>query len=188
MVDQCVKGWAVFDTETTGFSPRKGARIIEIAVVQVTPEGEIENVWETLINPCGPVGPTDIHRIDQGMVRNAPTFDMIAGDIAELFEGRIPVAHNLPFDRRFLEHHFEEIGHPVEMGGVCTLKWARKNIPGSQKLAAMCQHYGVSLSGAHRASADAVATAQLLPHLNLPLSEITEWPRLAPSRMTYPRP
>ncbi|HZL03993.1 MAG TPA: exonuclease domain-containing protein, partial [Coriobacteriia bacterium] len=44
-------GYAVVDVETTGLRPSWHDRIVEIAVVQVAPDGVVEATWSTLVNP-----------------------------------------------------------------------------------------------------------------------------------------
>lgn len=156
-------GYAVFDTECTGFSPAKGSRMIEIAVVLVDPMGNIEYDWDALVNPHGPVGATDIHGITADMVREASDFTEIAGNISELFSNRVVVAHNLSFDKRFIDHHFTEIGHPTNLTGFCTMQYAKKNLGlKSNTLSSVCQHLGISLDNAHCALDDTRATAMVL--------------------------
>ena len=46
-----MRGYAVVDIETTGFSYKHGHRIVEIGVVELSPEGAVQDSWETLINP-----------------------------------------------------------------------------------------------------------------------------------------
>jgi DNA polymerase III epsilon subunit-like protein len=90
----------------------------------------------------------------------------VAGHLYELFAGRIAVAHNLPaFDGRFLTAHFDEVGIEASAikRGVCTLKVARRVLPGPpHKLENCCARLGIDLSDAHQALADTVATAQML--------------------------
>lgn len=160
-------GYAVFDIETTGLALHPDS-IVEIAVVHVDAQGAITGSWDTLIRPNGSVGPTGIHGITQLMVRDAPTFSQISAHLYELFAGRIAVAHNLPsFDGRFISAHFASVG--IEAGaikqGVCTLKYAKRHIPGPpHRLENCCEYLGIELDDAHQALADTVATAQVLSH------------------------
>ncbi|MFO0261915.1 MAG: exonuclease domain-containing protein, partial [Planctomycetota bacterium] len=59
---------AVIDVETTGLSPWRHYRIVELAVVVVTPDGVVQQEYETLVNPERDMGPTRIHRIAAGDV------------------------------------------------------------------------------------------------------------------------
>jgi DNA polymerase III epsilon subunit-like protein len=56
-------GFAVLDFETTGLFPGGHDRMIEVAIVHVTPDGEIEGHWDTLVNPGRDLGKQAIHHI-----------------------------------------------------------------------------------------------------------------------------
>jgi DNA polymerase-3 subunit epsilon len=160
-------GYAVFDIETTGLTLHPDS-IVEIAIVHVDSQGAITGTWDTLLQPSGDVGPTGIHGITQGMVRDAPRFGAVADHLYDLFAGRVAVAHNLPgFDGRFLTAHFGAVGieAPAIKQGVCTLKYARRHLPGPpHRLENCCAYLGIGLSDAHQALADTVATAKLLSY------------------------
>ena len=68
-----MSGYAVVDTETTGFSPAHGDRVLEVAVVLLDAQGRVEREWETLLNPDRGVGPTHVHGITAAEVARAPT-------------------------------------------------------------------------------------------------------------------
>ena len=76
--DIAVDGYAVIDVETTGFSPQQNDRVVEIGVVYVSPRGEIQDHWSTIVNPRRDVGPTHVHGLTATDVSTAPTFDEIA--------------------------------------------------------------------------------------------------------------
>ena len=59
-----MEGYTVVDVETTGFSPDNGDRVVEIGVVYVSPRGEVQDHWSTLVNPQRDVGPTKVHGLD----------------------------------------------------------------------------------------------------------------------------
>ncbi|MDT7724996.1 MAG: polymerase subunit epsilon [Actinomycetota bacterium] len=159
-------GYAVVDLETTGLDPGRQHRIVELAVVHVSPAGEITGQWETLVNPQRDLGPQRIHRVTAAQTAYAPTFDRVAEELASLLAGRVVVAHNLRFDGGFLAAEYARHGYRVPLGphiGLCTMLLAPKYLPGAgRSLADCCAAVGVSISDAHRASADAFATAQLL--------------------------
>jgi DNA polymerase III subunit epsilon len=157
-------GYAVVDVETTGFHPPK-AEVVEIAIVHVDGGGQITGSWDTLIRPLGLVGATRVHGITEAMARDAPSFRSIASALHSLLVGRVVVAHNLPFDAKFLIAQFAQagIGAPEIRAGVCTLSIAKQYIPASRhQLADCCQHAGIALTDAHMALGDATATAKLL--------------------------
>jgi DNA polymerase-3 subunit epsilon len=161
-------GYAVVDVETTGFSPAGHDRIVEVAVVQVSPWGEVESRWTTLVNPQRDLGPQHVHGIAAADVLAAPTFDRIAGTLATLLAGRAFVAHNASFDTRFVQSEFGALGYDVPVvpqTSVCTMRWASQFMPHAPRtLAGCCQCAGIHLDDAHAALADATATAALLAH------------------------
>ncbi len=71
-------GYTVIDVETTGLSPERYDRVVEIGIVCVSHEGEIQDQWATMVNPGRDVGPTHIHGITSTAVLDAPTFEEIA--------------------------------------------------------------------------------------------------------------
>ena len=157
--------FAVIDCETTGLYTAD--RIIEIAVVIIDHRtGQIINEYDTLINPQRDVGPVGIHGIVPSMLQLAPTFEEIAGTIAQQIHGTVLAAHNLPFDTRMLVNEFDRLGAVLDPGhGICTLRLT------NERLNLACDRYGIKLSQHHRALADARATAELLVRL---LDEETE--------------
>lgn len=160
-------GYAVIDLETTGLAPSYGHRIIEIGIVHVTPDGEVERTFETVVNPNRDLGPVHIHRLRGADMAGAPTFEDIAGDLVDRLRGRVVVAHNASFEARFLHAEFERLGHrsPLKQASsaLCTMRLAQEFLPGSgRKLADCCSAYDIELVDAHEALADAHATARLL--------------------------
>ena len=94
--------FAVVDVETTGFSPRLHDRVLEVAVLRLSPQGEATDSFCTLVNPGRDVGATHVHGITASDVSEAPTFGAISGDVASRLEGAIFVSHNARFDRGFV--------------------------------------------------------------------------------------
>jgi DNA polymerase-3 subunit epsilon len=58
-----VDGFAVIDFETTGFSPARGDRAVEVGVVLLARDGVREGEWDTLLNPMRDVGASWVHGI-----------------------------------------------------------------------------------------------------------------------------
>jgi DNA polymerase-3 subunit epsilon len=158
-------GYAVIDFETTGLFPGGHDRVIEVAVVHVNSGGAVTGQWDTLVNPARDLGPQHIHGIRSADVLHAPTFADIAPRLVELLSGRVIVAHNASFDIRFLNAELARAGYVLENQptDLCTMRLAREFLPGAgRSLKDCCDAYGIELEGAHRASVDAFATAQLL--------------------------
>ncbi len=149
-------GYAVLDFETTGFDADGNDRIVEIAVVQLSPDLQVEAEYTSLVNPARDLGPTHIHGILGSDVREAPVFAEVADDMVVWLAGRVIVAHNAPFDIRFLRAEFTRLGHTLpELAAVDTLALTRV------KLEEACRAYAIDLRDAHTALGDARATAAL---------------------------
>jgi DNA polymerase-3 subunit epsilon len=156
--------YAVFDFETTGVYNKD--RIIEVAIAHVDPDGAVTDRWETLVNPRRDLGKQALHGIRSADVLKAPSFDAIAGEVLERFRGRIPVAHNLPFDARMLVQECLRMGLDVPdlaEYGVCTMSWSGRFLPESgRSLAECCRAANIRNDRPHEAMSDVLATAELL--------------------------
>jgi ATP-dependent Lhr-like helicase len=156
---------AVLDVETTGFSPRLGHRIVEVAVVRTDIDGTRTRKWTSLVNPLRGPGPSHVHGLTSADLDPAPVFSEIAGDLAAELDGAVLVAHNAPFDLDFLSHEFASLGsEPPTWASLCTLELATRFAPHlpSHKVAHCCQEEGITIGQAHAALGDAEATARLL--------------------------
>lgn len=157
------QGFAVVDFETTGLSPAKGDRAIEIGLVHVAPDGTLEDEHETLIHVDRSVGASWVHHITARDLLHAPDFEGIAHELRDLLAGRVFVAHNVSFDSRFLLAEYSRIGAsiPVHQSTMlCTMKLSRSLI-GRGKLSDCCDYFGIANEDAHSALSDAHATALL---------------------------
>lgn len=159
--------FAVIDLETTGFS--NSDRIIEVAVVLTDRAGRVEKRWRTLVQPNRGFDNGFVHGITASDLVDAPRFEDIALRLADLLNGRVVVAHNASFEKRFLSNEFARAGLklPAEESWLLdTMRAAKRILPGpSHKLAACLENIGVENEAAHTALADADATARLLSHL-----------------------
>lgn len=169
----------MIDLETTGLSPARGARAIEIGMVLVDASGTVEGSWQTLVDAGVGPGPTHIHGVTDQMLDGAPSFGDIAGDLAVRLTGRIIVAHNASFDLGFLDDEFRRLGLPWERHALCTMQLARDRGLYPASLAACCANFGIVNHGAHHALGDAAATAELLGHLGVAPAE-------TPPPVTFP--
>jgi DNA polymerase-3 subunit epsilon len=160
-------GFAVLDTETTGFNFATNDRIIEIAVVLLDDELAFEQEFTWLVNANRDVGRTDIHGIKPGWLISAPTFAEIAPTLTMVLSGRTIVGHNVSFDRNFIIAEFARLGHRVEImeeAWLDTMRLAKDFVRGQNgnSLAALCERFGIHNENAHSALSDTQATAQLL--------------------------
>ena len=156
--------FAVVDIETTGsYASANGITEIAIAIHDGT---KVIDFFESLVNPFVPI-PFFIQRltgINDQMVANAPSFKEIAGQVAELLQDKVFVAHNVNFDYSFVKHHLNAAGLELDARKLCTVRLARKVLPGmaGYSLGKLTHQLGIKHREAHRAGGDALATAELL--------------------------
>ena len=157
--------FAVVDVETTGLSALAGDRICEVAIVTAK-NGQIADQYQTLVNPGRPIsyGASAVNGISNNMVRNAPSFRSIAGEVLELLDGAVLVAHNASFDISFISTELRAAGYSSPDNPVIdTLALARRNYSfGSNKLGNVARSLGIQTHGLHRALADATITWHVL--------------------------
>ncbi len=169
------KGYAVVDFETTGLSPARGDRAIEIGLVHVAPDGTLEDEHETLIRVHRDIGAQWIHHISAAELVHAPEFEGIAAELRDLLAGRVLVAHNVAFDSKFMLAEYRRLGFDIPVNPhtmLCTMKLARSLI-GVGSLADCCRTFDIANEDAHSALSDAHATALLLGRL---MEADHEWP------------
>jgi len=159
--------FAIVDIETTGsFSSKNG--ITEVGVV-ITDGNSIVDEYQTLVNPNDFIPPfiQNMTGITNEMVASAPTFSEIAPELHQLLEDKVFVAHNVNFDYKFIKYQFEQSGFQYNSRRLCTVRLSRKIVPGLQsyKLGNLSKAMGVNLNNAHRALADAKATAEIFNQL-----------------------
>jgi DNA polymerase-3 subunit epsilon len=95
--------------------------------------------------------------ITDDMVRDAPTFDELAGEVLDRLNGRLFIAHNAQFDYGFLKNEFRRVGHDFRATVLCTVKLSRRLFPEHRRhsLDALIERHGLRAEGRHRALADA---------------------------------
>ena len=89
------------DVETSGFRPGQ-ARIVSVAALALSDDGNVEKSLYSLLNPGVDPGPTHVHGLTAEMLAGQPTFGDVAADLVEVLRGRTLVAHNVGFDYSFL--------------------------------------------------------------------------------------
>jgi DNA polymerase III subunit epsilon len=155
--------YAIVDIETTGGSAA-GSGITEIAIHIHDGERVIQH-FTTLINPERRVPDfiTALTGISNAMVASAPTFKEMAPTIYELLSSNIFVAHNVNFDYSFIFHHLKLCGYELKVNKLCTVRLARKALPGfpSYSLGKICRSLNIRIDDRHRADGDAAATVIL---------------------------
>src|SRR6267378_3754996 len=122
--------FVVVDLETTGGSAVYD-RVMEVAAIRFE-NGVVQDRFERLVEPGVAIPPfvTRITGINAALVRGKPSFDSLLPDLRRLFDGAVVVAHNASFDCNFLGSAFRRMGLPWEGDRLCTLRLARRLIPG----------------------------------------------------------
>lgn len=159
--------YAIVDIETTG-GYAENHRMTEIAILHH--DGmQVTHRFQTLINPGRrvPLFITGLTGITNDMVREAPYFEDVAGEIYEQLRERVFVAHNAHFDYSFLKKELEEAGISWSTKKLCTVKLSRKILPGldSYSLGRLAESLGITIEDRHRAGGDAEATARIFDTL-----------------------
>ncbi len=157
----------VFDIETTGSKPQIDS-IIEIGAVKIV-DDIIVGQWSELINPIVeiPENIINLTNITNEMIKDKPTIEMVLDSFIKFCEDSYIVGHNIIFDYSFIKANAIKYGYSFEKDAIDTLKLARMLLPDvtSKKLGALCEHYNINLTNAHRALHDAKATYELYKHL-----------------------
>jgi len=92
---------AFLDLEMTGIDPARD-RICEIAIHRVE-QGRVVARLVTLVDPGVSVGASaGIHRIDDAMLRGAPTLASMEDELERVLDGALVVGHAISFDLAFL--------------------------------------------------------------------------------------
>jgi DNA polymerase-3 subunit epsilon len=163
----------VFDTETTGLSPKEGHRLVEIGCVELFNKVETGREFHAYFNPdrSMPIEAEQVHGLSFQFLAEKPRFQEQVHLLLDFIGDSPLVAHNAAFDFGFLNWELGECGHPA----VCmtrmvdTLAIARTRHPGAKhSLDALCSRYGIDRS--HRVKHGALLDAQLLAQLYVELT------------------
>jgi DNA polymerase-3 subunit epsilon len=187
--DETGSGWAVVDVETTGFQPGQ-ARIVSIAALALSDDGNVERTLYSLLDPGVDPGPTHVHGLTSEMLAGQPTFGDVVDDLIELLRGRTLVAHNVGFDYSFLASEAELVGAELPIDTVmCTVELARRLDLGTEnlRLETLAGHWGISQMKPHDALDDAMVLTQILKPVLVRARERRAWLPVHPvARRTWP--
>ena len=141
----------VLDTETTGFDPETGDRIVEIGVVELIGHVATGRTYHQYINPerAMPEEAFQVHGLGDDFLRDKPKFAAIGQAFIDFIGDSKLVIHNAAFDIKFLNAELKWMGLaaiPWERA-VDTLAIARKRFPGSpSSLDALCRRFSIDNS------------------------------------------
>ena len=164
----------VFDTETTGLSPREGHRLVEIGAVEMSAGSLTGRTFHRYIDPERdmPIEAYRVHRISSEMLAGQPKFAEVAGDFMAFVGDGALVAHNASFDMGFLNFELERCGRKSWGGEVIdTVQMARRKFPGSPaSLDALCARFGIDTSQRDAEGHGAILDAKLLAEVWIELT------------------
>ncbi|WNI19131.1 exonuclease domain-containing protein [Actinacidiphila sp. ITFR-21] len=188
---------ASYDCETTGIEPETD-RIVTAALIR--PNGDTLRWLSNADGVDVPVQASDIHGYTTDIVRShgKPAKEVIE-EIADAVAGELSAGHaalvvmNAPFDLTMLDAECtrhgvptvaERIGRPVGpiVDPLVLDRAADRYRKGRRNLEALCAHYGVTLTNAHSADADAkaaldvaLAIGRQYPELEAPAEALHAW-------------
>ena len=130
--------------------------------------GEIVERRNWLVNPGRPIPQeaSDVHKITDDDVKDAPSFAEVAAEVTATLGGCVPAAYNAPFDKAFLTNELARAGLTLrrDVEWLDPLVWARELQQGekSRALGEVAARLGIALENAHRAMDDAEAALRVL--------------------------
>ncbi len=142
----------VLDTETTGFDPETGDRIVEIGAVELWNHVPTGQTYHQYINPerAMPQEAFEVHGLGDDFLRDKPVFAAIVDDfLAFVGRGAKLVIHNASFDMKFLNAELRWANRPLLPPDIAvdTLDIARRRFPGSPaSLDALCRRFAIDNS------------------------------------------
>ena len=164
----------VLDTETTGFEPKQGHRLVEIACVELIDFLPTGRHFHCYVDPERDMPPEaeKVHGLSAAFLKGKPKFaHPEVSDAFLAFVGDDPlIAHNAGFDRNFINFELEKVGKaPLpEPRWIDTLALAQKRFPGMyNSLDALCTRFNISL--AEREKHGALIDTKLLASVYLEL-------------------
>jgi DNA polymerase-3 subunit epsilon len=163
----------LFDTETTGFDPLTGDRVIEIAAIELINDLPTGEQFHALLDPERdiPSDSTRVHGITNFHIEGKPKFAEIADAMLAFFGDAPLVAHNAPFDFNFISAELARIKRPSldTARMIDTLVLAKARFPGMpNSLDALCRRFEIDLSA--RTTHNALLDCKLLAEVYVELS------------------
>ena len=141
----------VLDTETTGFDPEGGDRIVEIGAIELIGHVPTANVFHEYIDPerAMPQEAFEVHGLGDDFLRGKPKFAQLGQQFLDFIGDAKLVIHNAAFDMKFLNAELKWMGLPQIPydRAIDTLDIARRRFPGSPaSLDALCRRFGIDNS------------------------------------------
>jgi DNA polymerase-3 subunit epsilon len=163
----------VFDTETTGFDPKTGDRIVEIGAIELINHVPTGEAYHQYINPQRdmPSGAFQVHGLSSEFLSDKPLFVDIAEKFLEFLGDAVLIAHNAQFDMSFVNFELRQVGREPIIDAariVDTLELARKKFPnGPNSLDHLCTRFGID--NTRRTKHGALLDSELLAEVYIEL-------------------
>jgi DNA polymerase-3 subunit epsilon len=162
----------IFDTETTGFDPASGDRLVEIGCIELINRVPTGRTFHAYYNPQRdmPAAAEAVHGLSSQFLSDKPLFVSGVQDLLVFLEDSPLVAHNARFDFGFLNHELKRCAlDEISLDRMIdTVAMARTLHPGAKhSLDALCTRYGIDRS--HRVKHGALLDAELLAQLYIEL-------------------
>jgi DNA polymerase-3 subunit epsilon len=158
----------VLDTETTGFDPSTGDRIVEIGCVELIDHLPTGKSFQAYLNPerLVPIETQRVHGLTDEFLADKPLFAHIVEELLEFIADSPLVIHNASFDMKFVNSELHRCGRPPlhPARAIDTIEIAKAKIPGARySLDELCRRFGIDLAARsrHGALLDAELTARV---------------------------
>lgn len=162
----------VLDTETTGFDPETGDRIVEIGAVELMGHMATGRTYHQYINPerAMPEDAFQVHGLGDEFLADKPKFAEVGQAFLDFVGDAKLVIHNAAFDIKFLNAELKWMNLPQIPWeqAIDTLAIARKRFPGSPaSLDALCRRF--SIDNSSRTLHGALLDSEILAEVYLEL-------------------
>lgn len=161
----------VLDTETTGFDPATGDRMVEIGCVELINHIPTGKSYQTYLNPQRdmPESAFKVHGLSEEFLKDKPLFKDTAQAFLDFIADDTLIIHNAKFDLSFLNAELvaqnrKALSNPI----IDTVRVAQQKHPGARvNLDALCRHYGIDNSS--REKHGALLDSEILAEVYLEL-------------------
>ncbi|AQU89523.1 exonuclease domain-containing protein [Candidatus Carsonella ruddii] len=153
-----MKRYIFLDVETTGLSPHRGDRIVEIGCVEVIDGFITGRIFHSYFNTNTKVSDEayNIHGINNNFLKNKPFFYEKLDEFLGFVNNSVIIAHNAKFDINFLHYEINYAGGSMNrLYSICyfldSLEICRKLYPRKRNdLDSLCKRYDIFIEETRR--------------------------------------
>src|SRR5690606_6784565 len=105
----------VLDTETTGFEPHLGHRLVEIGCLEIEDFIPTGRTFHVYIDPERdmPVEAERVHGLSAAFLKGKPKIAEVVDEFLDFVGDCTVIAHNAAFDRSFINYELEACGRTI---------------------------------------------------------------------------